>query len=153
MAYIVWTPELDTGIDVIDDQHKRIVDYINDLYAAHKSGDRQAIAAVLDNVVDYTLSHFGFEEVMMEDAGYEFLHAHQKVHQIFIQRVSVLAERFKAGEDVSAELHNLLARWLVNHIQKEDHHYVKAVKTKMLGISADQNKRKGLLARFFGGKS
>lgn len=151
MAYIVWTPELDTGIDVIDDQHKRIVEYINDLYTAHKSHDQQAIAAVLENVLDYTLSHFGFEEVMMEDAGYEFLHAHQRVHQVFIQRVTALADRFKAGEDVTAELHNLLARWLVNHIQKEDHHYAKAVKERMLGQMQDQKKKKGLLARFFRG--
>mgnify|MGYP000449754985 CR=1 FL=1 len=28
---IVWTQDLNTGIDVLDNQHKRIVDYINQL--------------------------------------------------------------------------------------------------------------------------
>ena len=26
-----WIPEYNTGIDVIDDQHKRILDYINEI--------------------------------------------------------------------------------------------------------------------------
>ena len=26
-----WVPEYNTGIDVIDDQHKRILDYINEI--------------------------------------------------------------------------------------------------------------------------
>ena len=32
---IAWNSELDTGIDVIDQQHRRIVDYINALEAAN----------------------------------------------------------------------------------------------------------------------
>lgn len=32
MAILAWVPELDTGIDEIDRQHRRIVDYINKLY-------------------------------------------------------------------------------------------------------------------------
>ena len=35
---ITWSPELNTGIDVIDHQHRRIVDFINDLEAAQVLG-------------------------------------------------------------------------------------------------------------------
>ena len=28
-----WVPEYNTGIDVIDDQHRRILDYINEIDA------------------------------------------------------------------------------------------------------------------------
>ena len=152
MARIEWTPELDTGIDVIDDQHRRIVEYINDLYDAKMRNDREAMAEVIDNVIDYTLSHFGFEEVMMQDAGYEFLNAHKRVHEMFVQRVAGLAQRFKDREDVGAELHALLSRWLINHILKEDHHYVPAVKAMTERNShQEQAKRKGWISRFFGG--
>jgi len=34
MAHLQWTKDLNTGIDVIDTQHKQIVDYINQLYDA-----------------------------------------------------------------------------------------------------------------------
>ena len=149
MEIIQWRPTLETGIDVIDQQHKRIVDYINALRIAQGKGDRGAVAKTIDDVIDYTQSHFGFEEALMEDAGYPLLNAHKRVHELFIRRVAVLNQRFKSGEDIAQDLHNVLARWLITHIKTEDRHYVGAVKEKMVGVVADQNRRKGLLARFF----
>ena len=149
MEIIQWRPTLETGIDVIDQQHKRIVDYINALRIAQVKGDRGAVAKTIDDVIDYTQSHFGFEEALMEDAGYPLLNAHKRVHELFIRRVAVLHQRFKSGEDIAQDLHNVLARWLITHIQTEDRHYVGAVKEKMVGVVADQGRRKGLLARFF----
>lgn len=149
MEIIQWRPTLETGIDVIDQQHKRIVDYINALRIAQVKGDRGAVAKTIDDVIDYTQSHFGFEEALMEDAGYPLLNAHKRVHELFIRRVAVLNQRFKSGEDIAQDLHNVLARWLITHIQTEDRHYVGAVKEKMVGVVADPNRRKGLLARFF----
>ena len=151
MDYITWDSKLETGIDIIDEQHKRIVDYINNLMVAQKHGDRKAMAIVLSDVIDYTQSHFGFEEAMMEDAGYEFLHAHQRVHQLFIKRIASFHERYKAGEDVGEELHIMLSRCLITHIQKEDRHYVQSVKGKMIEAVSNQKKRAGWLSRFFGG--
>ena len=150
MEIIQWSPTLETGIDVIDQQHKRIVDYINALRIAQGKGDRGAVAKTIDDVIDYTQSHFGFEEALLEDAGYPLLNAHKRVHELFIRRVGVLYQRFKSGEDIAQELHNVLARWLITHIQTEDWHYVGAVKEKMVGVVADQGRRKSLLARFFG---
>ena len=66
---IVWTKDLNTGIDVIDEQHKSIADYINNLERAIKQQDRTAVGQVLDELVDYTLSHFAFEESLQEEAG------------------------------------------------------------------------------------
>ena len=149
MEIIQWRPTLETGIDVIDQQHKRIVDYINALRIAQVKGDRGAVAKTIDDVIDYTQSHFGFEEALLEDAGYPLLNAHKRVHELFIRRVAVLHQRFKSGEDIAQDLHNVLARWLITHIQTEDRHYVGAVKEKMVGVVADPNRRKGLLARFF----
>ena len=149
MEIIQWSPTLETGIDVIDQQHKRIVDYINALRIAQGKGDRGAVAKTIDDVIDYTQSHFGFEEALMEDAGYPLLNAHKRMHELFIRRVAVLHQRFKSGEDIAQDLHNVLARWLITHIQTEDRHYVGAVKEKMVGVVADPNRRKGLLARFF----
>lgn len=150
MEIIQWNSKLETGIDVIDQQHKRIVDYINALRIAQVKGDRGAVAKTIDDVIDYTQSHFGFEEALMEDAGYPLLNAHKRVHELFIRRVAVLHQRFKSGEDIAQDLHNVLARWLISHIQTEDRHYVGAVKEKMVGVVAGQGRRKSLLARFFG---
>jgi hemerythrin len=128
MALLVWVPELDTGIDEIDRQHRRIVDYINRLYELRETHDRDGLGEVIGEMVDYTLSHFVFEESLMESAGYLFSGPHKKVHELFTRRVAEMQSRFDAGEDVANELHNMLSRWLFNHIRNEDHGYVDSAK-------------------------
>ena len=148
---IKWTDDLNTGIEVIDKQHMRIVDYINDLENAHQKQDKEAVRQVLDDLVDYTLSHFAFEESLQEEAGYKYCKPHKKVHELFVRRVNEYMERFKLGDDVSAEIHKLLISWLINHIKRDDADYVAAVKANMIGIISEKEKKKddGWFKRFF----
>ena len=128
MALLVWQPELDTGIDVIDQQHQRIVELINQLHHVRETHDRQELADVLEELVDYTLSHFAFEEELLEESGYAFGPAHKRVHDMFTRRVGEYRMRFEAGEDITAELHGMLARWLFNHIRNDDKSYSRHVR-------------------------
>ncbi len=124
---ITWDPKLDTGIDVIDAQHRRLVGYVNDLEVAKGRGDKALVGEVIEQLVDYTLSHFSFEEAMMEEAGYKFLKPHQKVHELFVKRVTSFTMRAAKGEDVIDELHSMLTTWLINHIASEDRDYANTV--------------------------
>lgn len=148
---IEWTGDLCTGIEVIDNQHRRIVDYINDLENANAKGDRRGIQGVLDALVDYTLSHFAFEESLQEEAAYKYCKPHKRVHELFIRRINDYGERFKAGENVAEELHKTLSAWLINHIKRDDADYVSAVKANMLNIVSEHEKKQGLgwFSRFF----
>lgn len=156
---IVWESKLDTGIDVIDAQHRRIVDYINDLEAAKAKLDKRLVNDVIEQLIDYTQSHFGFEEEMLEEAGYKFLKPHKKVHELFIRRVSDFTLRAARGEDIANELHSMLSKWLLNHIANEDRDYADTVKqmvgnTKGGGAEKDEKQAgqgfiSGLLGRFF----
>ncbi len=153
---IIWNSALNTGIDVIDSQHKRIVSYINALEEARIAKDRTRVGHIIEQLVDYTQSHFGFEESLMEEAGYRFLKPHQKVHELFIRRVNGFTVRAAKGEDITEELHTMLSTWLLNHIAHEDRDYAASV--KKMADEEDmahpapvlQAKRKGLLQRFFG---
>lgn len=153
MSYLAWTDALNTGIEVIDNQHRRIVEMINQLHDANQGHSREAVGEVIENLVDYTLSHFAFEESLMEDAGYEFLRAHKRVHELFIKRVSEFKMRFQAGEDVAVDLNGLLSRWLFNHIKSDDSAYVGAVRGNMQTITQDKTEGGWLsrsMKRFFG---
>ena len=138
MAYLNWTDELNTGIDVIDSQHRRIVDMINELHDTVRGREREAIANVIEELVDYTLSHFAFEESLMEEAGYLYVKPHKKVHELFTKRVAEYRMRFQAGEDIGEELNNLLSRWLFNHIKNDDAAYVGAVKGNIQAVTHDR---------------
>jgi hemerythrin len=149
MAKMVWSKDLETGFSVIDNQHKRIVEYINDLYDARTRGlKKEDIGTVIDELVDYTLSHFAFEESMQEEAHYPYLKAHKRVHELFARRVAEYQERFKLGEDVSEELNSLLVRWLFNHIKRDDADYVESFK-KNLSQDEFVERRKGFFSRLF----
>ncbi len=131
MAHIQWTSDLDTNIQVIDNQHRRIVDYINQLDDVNESKNPAEIEQVLNDLVDYTLSHFAFEESLMEEAGYPFINGHKRVHELFVKRVSDFQQRFKMGEDISRELLIVLKSWLINHIKSDDNDYVSLVQSNL----------------------
>jgi len=139
-----WTSDLDTGIPVIDAQHKRIVKYINMLGHANTTSDREEVEEVLSELTDYTLSHFTFEEGLMEESGYACIAAHKKVHQSFVHTIANYIKRFRTGEDVTTELLTTLKSWLVNHIKGDDADYSEAVK---LYISRPQEEKSSWFKR------
>lgn len=151
MAYMQWTHDLETGIHVIDVQHRRIVDYINELDHANGTGNADQVKHVLEELVDYTVTHFQFEEELQERANYPFLKAHKKVHEIFKRRIATFLERANKGENVVPELMSMLRVWLSSHIKGDDSDYVDSVKM-MLGGSQQENESwlASTLHRLFG---
>jgi hemerythrin len=122
--------------------------------------DKKMVNDIIEQLIDYTQSHFGFEEEMLEEAGYKFLKPHKKVHELFIRRVTDFTMRAAKGEDIVDELHSMLSKWLVNHIANEDRDYADAVK-HMMGVdhnipdtpaiakAPSSGFLSGLLGRFF----
>lgn len=104
-------------------------------------------------MVDYTLSHFAFEESLLEEAQYVYAKPHKAVHDVFVKRVAKYQARHDAGEDIGAELHRMLGTWLVHHIERDDKAYVLAVKkSRIIGIVQDKKEDDWLdrsLGRFF----
>lgn len=126
---IEWRPDYELGIELIDRQHRRIVDYINTLdELVDKPGTRLGVARVLHDLVDYTESHFGFEEALLAEAGFAGLASHRHTHERFTQRIAALQRRHEAGENVAEELLVLLETWLIHHILKEDAAYTTQVR-------------------------
>jgi hemerythrin len=150
VAKIFWTNQLSVGIEVIDSQHRRIVDYINLLDDALSNGHtRKDIGILINDLVDYTISHFGFEESLQDEAAYPFIKAHKKVHVLFTKRVADFQARFDNGEDISEELHNVLVTWLLNHIKYDDADYVQSVKKYLDQQPNYVEKKKGFFSRLF----
>lgn len=145
---VEWVSDLDTGISIIDEQHKRLLGYINQLAG---DVDRASVGRVLINLVDYTVSHFAFEESLQEQAGYRHIQSHKNVHERFIEHVNTFVDRHDAGEDIVDDLYVMLSTWLIDHIKREDMAYVAEVKTTMLDIIAEkmQNEDSAWISRYF----
>lgn len=144
-----WTPDLNTGIEVIDDQHRRLIECINALEVVMASRNRAAIGEVLDRLVKNLLSHFTFEEALQVESGYKFAAPHKAMHAVFAKRVMTYRQRFKDGENVITELHSMLCTWLVHHIQRDDGSYIREMKTTLQRIVSGKQPG-GWLARTVG---
>ena len=152
MAYIEWSDDFSTGISVIDAQHKRIIHYINQLTDAQKLKEPELIGEVLLHLIDYTLSHFAFEESLMEDAGYHAASIHKQTHNAFRNKINSYRERYNAGEDISEDLFQVLNIWLINHIADDDNSYAPVVKENIpnINITDKNNWLKKKIKHFFG---
>jgi hemerythrin len=128
MAFLEWTRDLESGIPVIDTQHKRIVAFINELNDALQTGSSEETNQVMEGLLNYTVTHFEFEEELQEKAEYPYLKAHRRIHELFMKKVASIRERAALGEDVAPELLKLLKGWLASHIKSEDRDYVESVR-------------------------
>lgn len=124
-----------TGIGVIDDQHEVILNLVDCLVEATRSGDRNRAGDCINRIVSHTLAHFEFEEELMEQAGYRFIKVHKRLHDHFIQRLAGYTQRFDAGEDVLPELAQFLSGWLHSHFTHEDKDYSPQVLAEMQGLT------------------
>jgi len=118
-----WTADLSVGIEIIDGQHKRIVEFINQLNQARESGDRKTVGKVLGGLSEYTVSHFGFEEAAMDAAKFKGAARHRQGHEKFVRQLVEYGQRYALGEEVASEVLDTLNKWLVNHIKRDDRDY------------------------------
>jgi hemerythrin-like metal-binding protein len=135
MLYFEWDDSLKTGIVEIDDQHKRLIDIVNELSDAmrNKKG-KEALEHVLNELSEYTNYHFSFEERAFEKYGYPQADTHVRSHKELIHQLQELMDKFKKNElGISIDVLDFLTNWVKNHIKKEDMMYVPNLKDKELG--------------------
>lgn len=122
MARIEWKKEYETGVALVDEQHRNLVEIINRFEDALQKGKGSRHAnEILNELMGYTQEHFAAEERLMAEAGYPQLKLHQSQHRQLLQKV----ERFQfdfngSGRRITAELHEFLGYWLLTHILRDD---------------------------------
>ena len=118
------TPDLVTGNDMIDTQHRQLFKAINDFQDACSSGQgKDRINSTMKFLTEYTAKHFGDEERLQQQSRYPDQPNHMKLHEEFKQLVRDLAKQQqddKATMTVLTKLSNSLGNWFMNHIMRED---------------------------------
>ena len=121
-ALMPWTDDLRIGVRAMDEQHRVLVGLINQVHrsAGH---DRAATGQVLSALAEYTKVHFSAEERLMREHGYPDFDGHEQRHHDLLAKVEQTFDRYRAGDDVGAELLAFLKEWLRHHILKSDRKY------------------------------
>ena len=125
-VFVEWSDSLKLGVPIIDEQHRMLCSYINDLYRAVRSGaDRAVIGRIIEQLKGYTVAHFTSEEQFFKHSNYPQTLQHIDVHQRFVQRLEDIERDYKNGKsDVGPDLLSFLKDWLIKHIQGTDPSYL-----------------------------
>lgn len=122
----VFDETLVTGNELIDGQHKELIDRINKLLILcenDKPAKREAIR-LLTYLMDYTEFHFGEEEKLQEKIEYPGLAEHKKKHEELKETVKALYEMLEEQEGPTDEfveqVNKNVTEWLYHHIQGFD---------------------------------
>ena len=120
-----WADDLSVNIREIDEQHLRLIDLINKLHNAMRTGKgKEATVKVLEELKDYTVFHFSTEEAMFEEHAYSGMINHVAAHKSFVNKVIEFEEKILSGKAaVTMEVMNFLKDWLVKHIKGVDKKY------------------------------
>lgn len=123
MAY-QFSPDLETGNNTIDSQHRQLIQAINDLLAACASGKGRAeLEKTTKFLFDYTSKHFADEEQLQQKSRYPDYIQHKRYHEAFKATVSSLSKKLsEQGPTITlvGEVNSAIAGWLLNHIKRED---------------------------------
>lgn len=135
IVFVKWKDVYNTGITAIDDQHKKLVDLINQLYYnVYNTLPEKSIQEVLDSLIEYTESHFWFEEDLMKKSAYPSLSIHKKEHDGFVSRIKEFSNKFDKKQPVTFQVVQFLKTWLTDHILETDRAYIPFVINAKRGI-------------------
>lgn len=125
MALLTWSDKYSVGVKSMDNQHKAMIQMLNELYDAMMEGNALCITGpLLQRLVEYTKIHFSSEEQLMEANGYPNLAAHHTRHLQLIDEVEKHIESYERQDlFMPIPLLHFLRDWIATHIQKEDRHY------------------------------
>ena len=110
----------------LDQQHKRIVELINQLsFDAINQFDAEVVTVILEDLLRYSEEHLKFEESLLQKAGYSDFQARQELHWEYLERVSGLSFSKKevAEKDVE-KIVEFLSHWWEHHILVEDKKFI-----------------------------
>lgn len=122
MPLIAWDDSLCTGVGEIDEQHKVLFGFINQLHEAVTFGTGDGtLSTVLAGLVNYTVYHFSTEERLMQEHSYPEFARHKEEHDYLTAKVMGFFDRFQKGNggDIKGVL-AFLIEWLTDHIMETD---------------------------------
>jgi hemerythrin len=125
MPIMKWSNDLSVNVNEIDDQHKKLIDLINNLHDAMLARKgKEALGQTLDELAAYTVYHFSAEEKYMKQFNYSGYIDHKKEHEAFVNKVDNVSKEYQQGKlGISMELMNFLRDWVQNHIKISDKKY------------------------------
>ena len=132
MSLITWQDSFSVGIHSIDDQHKKLVGMINNLYSEFYKGiTDDFLKELIVELEKYTVYHFSYEEKFMKLYNYKDSKEHQEEHKKFVEEIKNYKETVSQKNKTAViDFATFLKNWLLKHIMGTDKRYSKLFQEK-----------------------
>jgi len=133
MKFFEWSENFSVNIPEIDDQHKIIVDLLNELYNAfmNKEHDKK-LGEIIKKLSEYANFHFNTEEKYFSKFPDESITNHLEQHEDFKKKIESYKNLY--SKDISSLtfiIMQFIKGWLINHISGTDKAYFLKIKNKL----------------------
>jgi hemerythrin len=124
MEKLQWDESLSVGVELIDQQHRMLIQRLDDFATAAEASQGTAqVVNTLAFLIEYTEFHFDAEEKHMAETGYPGREDHQDMHKDLKTTLARLEQDFHeegATQMLAEAIHTLMVNWLVKHIREVD---------------------------------
>jgi hemerythrin-like metal-binding protein len=110
---MIWKEEYSVGNDLLDAQHRRLIELVN------RVDGEESLDDILAELERYAEEHFRDEERLLESVGYPDLDKQQHQHAAFSSWLERLHREHRedgGGAVTRHDLQRYLRVWLANHL-------------------------------------
>ena len=116
---------LRVGHHQIDSQHEELFSLFDDIENATRDGaDLPVLDSTINDLIDYTDTHFTFEKELMLTADFPNLKQHICEHKKMMAQAIGYLIRYKSkresSREIAIDIHDFIKSWFTNHIAAED---------------------------------
>lgn len=124
---IHWNEAYETGVKDIDDQHKELFNYIDQLEVCIRDEvfEGAQIEIILNFLQMFCSTHFCLEEGCMRQRACPVQEKNKKAHEKFLAYFKDFRKAYDRSDQKAKlirDLHQVLLKWLVQHIIRIDMH-------------------------------
>lgn len=125
MPIVKWRDSYSVGVKKFDDEHKVLLELINEMFViVRDSQDVANLDVTVNKLIQYTQEHFTDEEQALEEANYPNLTDHKAIHSKLLEDVKSYKKRVDENdENAILGFYHFLRDWLLTHILEEDMQY------------------------------
>jgi hemerythrin len=132
MLLIAWTTQLNVGVKLLNNDHKKLVNLINNLHDGLVTGlPKPELENLFERLVSYTRIHHANEEKFLAEAEYHASMLHKQEHDQMLDKLLNLQIQFINSTQLGVEMEIMqqLRVWLFRHIQGSDQQFASHLKT------------------------
>lgn len=134
MALMTWNNKFSVGVETLDNQHRALVNALNQLHAAAMRGKASEVAGpLIRQIGSIAHEHFAAEARLMESIRFPGLAAHRAKHaELSVKFRELVARHEKGDTTVYTQMLYFMRDWQTRHMQTDDQQYVDWMRTQVV---------------------